>query len=282
MYEARQNRNSTSHVISKPTKQKNMKEIAVRSYTAQLIPKIQVGQVTRKLTPEEIIKKINEKLNDKIGYEFTKTHLGAMELMKDNATYKSLDEFVEKKEKDIIQYIENVKKSQKAKERGDRREAIAAQIIGGEVNRGQNGKDVEWRFIRRAEADKLKKLLPNDDKKEITDKTLFENWKIIINKKEELQNIESTPIDAFSSKKLALVGGISKFNTDNKLKDDTIKRINELKKLAYLLEYTPVYVFDESVSCNLCRKIYEVYKIEVIHLGEKQDEYSEESSDAEL
>lgn len=172
-------------------------------------------------------------------------------------------------------YLATLDRTQMAKKRGDDTEAAAAIIIGGWINRGKDGKDVEWRLIARDKANKLK------SKYEIeTDQKLFASWKEILEREEDpdpLKAILSTPIDAFSPTKLALAGGPAKFIKGSPLVLEPVAlvRIQQLKKVCNLLEYKPVVVFSADTTCEQCRAVAAQCHIEVEHLGDPQDDLSD-------
>lgn len=178
-----------------------------------------------------------------------------------------------------LKYLAILDRTQMAKKRGDDTEKATAEIIGGRINRGKNGKDVEWRLIARDKADELKIKYGIE-----TDQELFESWKEILEREDDitegpnpLRALLSTPIDAFSPTQLALAGGPAKFTKGNPLQLEPVAldRIQQLKRVCELLGYEPVLVFSADTTCEQCRTVVALCDIEVIHLGDPQDDLSD-------
>jgi hypothetical protein len=160
------------------------------------------------------------------------------------------------------------------KQKGDDTEAAAASIIGGQVNRSTiSGRDVEWRFINRGEAEAIKKQRGMGGGSD-TDQTLFEDWKAVLANvdprligRDDLRTILSTPPDAFSSSTLALAGGAMKFQDGGlNLTATAADRVKELVKLGGMLGYQVVLVFSSAVTCEQCDAVANKYGVTVIHL----------------
>lgn len=196
----------------------------------------------------------------------------AKRLFKDEIHFDTKQEAIAYILKEGSQYEKAVAGAEAVKDRGDATEAAAAAIIGGQVNRGGNGRDVEWRMIDRETAEGIKELVkiaPGND----SDQELFEKWDAVrktlngtFNGK-DLSKITSTPTDAFSSTRIAIAGGPAKFlEGSTKLKEKDANRVRELIKLANQLQYTPVLVFSATVTCEQCDAVASDYGIDVFHL----------------
>ena len=237
----------------------------------QMMPTIR--DVDKTMISKLVIEYISEKFD--LSEEKAKQVLAKKKLLADTGNYESIQIFVDShlKQEEVTSYFKAVESSIESKERGDETESSAASIIGGQVNRGKGGRDVEWRMIKRTKADKLKTKYSKN-----SDQELFESWSDILFKENDpdLQIILSTPVDAFSSTHIALAGGPAKFKRDSPLElDQTAKnRINQLKKVARLLEYTAILVFSADTTCAQCRAVVSDCAIDVVHLGDKQDDLS--------
>jgi hypothetical protein len=233
-------------------------EELVQAKVVQFVPTIKgtkdvAATIKKKLI--EVFKLTEELANQVVGKK----------LMKESGQYNNVDEFIHAKEESIKKYISAIQNSEKVKKTGDDIEAKTANIIGGQINRGRGGKDVEWRIINRCEANCLKESLKislsND-----TDQELFARWDEAIKLFPKYKNELSTPIDAFSSTRLALAGGGSKFD-ENNIKN-TLYRIEQIIKLSEFLKYgKPVLVFSETATCDQCQYIANKFpNVDVLHL----------------
>lgn len=270
---------SISEILKNRTSSKCIQQIHERDQNVlQMMPKI--NEISSSDIPRLTIEYVMT--NFSITLEQAKQLLGKYKLLSDTKSYVSIAAFVAahlSKEK-VESYFKATKSSDEAKRIGDETEAITASIIGGKVNRGKGNKDVEWRMITRKDAEKYKKDIGIKEGKE-TDQELFENWSILLERAKDaslktyLKTILSTPIDAFSLEYLALAGGSAKFDLSDpehpKLLETAKYRIKQLKKISEKLEYKPVVVFNAETTCELCRLVARECRIEVIHLGEKQD-----------
>jgi len=195
-------------------------------------------------------------------------------MFKDNSNHEDDKAACEYLQDKLQIYQQRLERSEASRELGDMTEEVAARIIGGQVNRGKDGHDVEWRLIDRDLLNQVKRKqgikLGN-----YTDKEIFEDWSEICKKNasaesplDELNKIISTPIDAFSDTKIALAGGLSKFDGFDgmKLTSTARARVMQLLELAKKLGYQPVYVFNSLVTCEQAQKVADFYNIEVVHL----------------
>jgi hypothetical protein len=196
----------------------------------------------------------------------------AKKLSKDNTHFKTRASAVEYIAAEGAQYVKAVEGAKAVKDRGDSTEAAAAAIIGGQVNRGKFGRDVEWRMIDRATVEGIKKSVgipPGHD----SDQALFEDWDNVRRKLGDsfmdidLSRITSTPTDAFSSNTIAIAGGPIKFIEETtELKEKDASRVRELIKLAHLLEYKPILVFSATVTPEQCEAVGASFGIVVLRL----------------
>lgn len=153
-----------------------------------------------------------------------------------STNYDSRESFIEAvKEKTNSRFVKK-EKSKITTERGEQMEKIAADLLGGHLNKSGK-KDLEWRAIPREEANRLKELKNYSSDLELMQKLNSED-------KQKYGSLTSTPVDVYGTDFLCLVGGRYKFDKQGKLNQLDRDRIKELETICTALKYQAILAFN--------------------------------------